>query len=154
LIFSPVRHLCPCNSFYALPLFSFVHICSNQLSFLTRGIEARLLFWSYIIMPPIANDHDGHARLSRHCHMYFQWNTIAQFSFAWSIQIYSQEISFLRFFFFVIHDVSSMSGYQDTDVHQCMMHNRLFLAIEKINRKSYIKRIILYMDIDKLLTIV
>lgn len=72
LIFSPVRHLCPCNSFYALPLFSFVHICSNQLSFLTRGIEARLLFWSYIIMPPIANDHDGHARLSRHCHMYFQ----------------------------------------------------------------------------------
>jgi hypothetical protein len=54
---------------------------------------------------------------------------------------YTREISFL-FFFFVIHDVSLESVYWDTDVHQGMMHNRLLLAIEKINRKSYIKRVI------------
>lgn len=109
---------------------------------------------------PVENDHGRYARLNRHCHIYFGWNTIVQFSFAWSVQIYKcihtrDFFSFSSFFSSVIHDVSPVSVYWDTDVYQCMMHNTLLLAIEEINRKSYIKRIILCVYIfDKLLTIV
>jgi hypothetical protein len=70
LIFGLVRHLCPCTySYAALYSPSRVFVLTNCLFYPEqKKAPAALVLRNYA---PIVNDHDGHARLSRHCRIYF-----------------------------------------------------------------------------------